>query len=273
MRLSIITINYNNISGLRKTVDSVLAQTWRDFEWIIIDGGSTDGSKELIEEIASRPESQISYWCSEKDKGIYNAMNKGIAKANGEYLNFMNSGDCFHENTTLEQVFEGKEYDADVLYGLAEFQYKEGPQIKDNPNPITLNHLYDSTIFHQSSFIRQELLNVGYDENYKIVSDWEKWIVWLLDERSFLHIDIVVSNLDAYGISNVSPDLNMKERMTVLSELFPKAVIKELELIHEVKQTNIYYPEIKPILELLKKRRVNRRLFRILINILNRLCK
>ena len=77
MKLSIITINYNNKAGLQKTIDSVVAQTWRDFEWIIIDGGSTDGSKELIEQY----QQHFAYWCSEPDKGVYNAMNKGIDKA------------------------------------------------------------------------------------------------------------------------------------------------------------------------------------------------
>ena len=88
MKYSIITVNYNNKEGLRNTIESVIHQTYRDFEFIVIDGGSTDGSAEVLKEY----DSQITYWVSEKDKGIYNAMNKGIAKATGDYLNFMNSG-------------------------------------------------------------------------------------------------------------------------------------------------------------------------------------
>ena len=80
MKLSIITVNYNNREGLQRTIDSVVSQTFRDFEWIVIDGGSTDGSKELIKQYADH----FSYWVSEPDKGIYNAMNKGILKATGE---------------------------------------------------------------------------------------------------------------------------------------------------------------------------------------------
>ena len=91
MKLSIITINYNNLAGLQRTIDSVVCQTWHDYEWIIIDGGSSDGSKELIEQY----QEYITYWCSEPDKGIYNAMNKGIDHAHGDYLIFMNSGDAF----------------------------------------------------------------------------------------------------------------------------------------------------------------------------------
>ena len=91
MKLSIITVNLNNLEGLKKTYESVVSQTFTDYEWLVIDGGSTDGSREFIEQ----HQDKFAYWCSEPDKGIYNAMNKGIVRAKGEYLNFMNSGDYF----------------------------------------------------------------------------------------------------------------------------------------------------------------------------------
>ena len=87
--LSIITVNLNNCDGLQKTIDSVVGQTFTDYEWIVIDGGSMDGSRELIEQYADC----LAYWCSEPDNGIYNAMNKGISRATGEWLLFLNSGD------------------------------------------------------------------------------------------------------------------------------------------------------------------------------------
>ena len=93
-KLSIITINYNNLEGLKRTVESVINQTSKEFEYIVIDGGSNDGSGAYIE---SKSE-HIDYWVSEPDKGIYNAMNKGIAKASGEYLLFLNSGDHLFSN-------------------------------------------------------------------------------------------------------------------------------------------------------------------------------
>ena len=92
-KISVITINYNNKSGLEKTIQSVISQTYFELEYIIIDGGSSDGSIDVIKKY----ENKIDYWISEQDKGIYNAMNKGIAQAHGEYCNFMNSGDCFHD--------------------------------------------------------------------------------------------------------------------------------------------------------------------------------
>ena len=100
MKYSIITVNYNNKEGLRKTIESVVRQTYRDFEFIVIDGGSTDGSTDILKEY----DEQINYWVSEKDSGIYNAMNKGIKKSIGDYLIFMNSGDCFYQNDVLETV-------------------------------------------------------------------------------------------------------------------------------------------------------------------------
>lgn len=101
MKLSIITVNLNNRDGLKRTIDSVVSQTFTDYEWIVIDGGSNDGSRELIEHYSDH----FAYWCSEPDKGIYNAMNKGIAHAKGEWLQFLNSGDVLYSNNTLASVF------------------------------------------------------------------------------------------------------------------------------------------------------------------------
>ena len=122
MKLSIITVNYNNKAGLQKTIDSVVCQTWRDFEWIVIDGGSTDGSKELIEQY----QQHFAYWCSEPDKGVYNAMNKGISKAKGEYLNFMNSGDCFYNEYSLSYFHAVYNPSIDVFYADADFIDEKG---------------------------------------------------------------------------------------------------------------------------------------------------
>ena len=97
MKLSIITVNLNNRDGLKKTIDSVISQTFKDFEWIVIDGGSTDGSRELIEQYVNH----FAYWVSEPDKGVYNAMNKGVKKAKGEYLQFLNSGDWLRDENTV----------------------------------------------------------------------------------------------------------------------------------------------------------------------------
>lgn len=150
IKLSIITINYNNVSGLRKTIESVKSQTFQDYEWIVIDGGSTDGSKELIEE----NKQYFSYWVSEPDKGIYDAMNKGTVLAQGEYCQFLNSGDYLIAPDTLAKIFS-KPLQADVIYGDVWF-------IKDNkviekrtyPDQMTLSFLFRSPLGHQATFVK-----------------------------------------------------------------------------------------------------------------------
>lgn len=121
MKLSIITINLNNLEGLKKTFESVFNQTFTDYEWIVIDGGSTDGSREFIE----AHQDSFSYWSSEPDRGIYNAMNKGILQANGEYLSFLNSGDYYADSETLANVF-CTNHEADILFGYM-IREKEKP--------------------------------------------------------------------------------------------------------------------------------------------------
>ena len=112
MLVSIITVNFNHLEGLKRTYESIVSQTFTDYECIVIDGGSTDGSREFIEQHQDR----FAYWCSEKDNGIYHAMNKGIRQAKGEYLNFMNAGDAFACSKTLAGVFS-EHRTADILYG------------------------------------------------------------------------------------------------------------------------------------------------------------
>jgi len=111
MKFSIITVNYNNKTGLFNTIKSVINQTFSDFEFIIIDGGSDDGSIEVIKEYSDR----ITYWVSERDNGIYNGMNKGIVQAKGDYVNFMNSGDTFYSNNTLENVYSMMNYNYIII--------------------------------------------------------------------------------------------------------------------------------------------------------------
>lgn len=119
MRISIITINYNNIQGLKNTLSSVLEQDYNNIEYIVIDGGSTDGSKELLVAKAN----ELHYWVSERDKGLYNAMNKGITQSTGDYLIFMNSGDVFFNKHVLSAIFVNRKYEADILYGNTVYKY------------------------------------------------------------------------------------------------------------------------------------------------------
>lgn len=220
LKLSIITVNYNNLSGLRNTVDSVMSQTWRGFEWIFIDGGSNDGSKEYIESIAVKPEANVSYWCSESDKGVYNAMNKGIARSRGLYLNFMNSGDVFYECKTLEK-WKDKKLEGDIVYGDWIRRYGDHDE---SVKPITdgLNTLiYFANICHQAMFIKKEKMIDGYDEKYKIFSDWRKWQELACTGVSFQYIPQTICIFEAEsGLSEKGRWISsVNEQLAILDDL------------------------------------------------------
>lgn len=216
MKLSIITINYNNREGLRKTIESVVNQAWNDFEYIIIDGGSTDGSVEVIKEFVDR----IDYWVSEPDKGIYNALNKGVAVAKGEYCNFMNSGDCFYSLNTLEKVFSIPAT-ADIICGNT---YSDYPKIP--PKEITFDFMFNGSICHQCAFIRTSLMQkYGYDEKYKIVADRKFFVqALILDNCSYEAIDVDVVKYDITGFSAANPVQSRLEYENVLEELIPERI-------------------------------------------------
>lgn len=220
VKFSIITINYNNKEGLRKTIESVINQSFKDFEYIIIDGGSTDGSIDVIKEYAS----YIDYWVSEPDKGIYNAMNKGIVQAHGEYLNFMNSGDCFYDGNILDMV--KLSLNADIVAGKL---YVEGKGVcgiyKDD---ITLLDLFLNVLPHQSSFIKRELFEDKlYDEKYTIVSDWKFFVESLIFRNcTFANLDVIVCKFEPGGISS-NNDLHEKEGVILHEELFPKRIFED----------------------------------------------
>ncbi|MGN0213203.1 MAG: glycosyltransferase family 2 protein [Muribaculaceae bacterium] len=223
MKFSIITINYNNYDGLRRTIESVVNQTCRDFEYIIIDGGSTDGSVDFIKQYAN----QINYWVSEPDKGIYNAMNKGVAVAKGEYCLFMNSGDCLYKSNVIHDVLASG-LDADVVCGDICF---ENNNICPNPDSVTMRTFYRGTLYHQASFIRTKMLKQApYDEELKSAADW-KWFVHKLifDDASYKHVPIVIADFEGGGISENNNHIGKNEVKQELERLFPKRVIADYE--------------------------------------------
>lgn len=221
MKLSIITINYNNRDGLQKTIDSVVKQTWRDFEWIIIDGGSTDGSKELIEQY----QDNFAFWCSEPDKGIYNAMNKGIDHAVGEYLQFLNSGDVLYDEKVLEEVFSLGLTD-DIISGNA-VRMDNNAIVRENIENLHWQILF-GTIDHQAAFIKRALFDeIKYDESLKIVSDWKFWMETIvLRNVSVKRIKVLVCKQDMTGISfnEKNYQLQIEEREKVLRSFFPPII-------------------------------------------------
>ena len=217
-KLSIITINYNNLSGLRDTWKSITAQTFRDFEWIVVDGGSSDGSPEFI----SQHQTEMVWWCSERDGGIYNAMNKGIMHAQGEYLLFLNSGDTLFEPQTLEKVFSNAS-EADVLYG--NWIEIKPMRRKKCFSPKTVNYYYFATrpLCHQTTFIRTTRLKQNpYDETYRICADWAKWVQMSRDGCTFQYLPVTVCNYRRDGISYTAQSQLRQEHKRILSDFYPK---------------------------------------------------
>lgn len=222
MKLSIITVNLNNRDGLQKTIDSVICQTFKDFEWIVIDGGSTDGSKELIEQYSEH----FSYWVSEPDKGIYNAMNKGISHAVGDYCLFLNSGDSLISKDIVSYVFSS-EHKEDIIFGYS-YVTKMGLKVGEfgtHSLDISPFNFIDNTIAHQSSFIKRELFYscFMYDESYKIAADLKFFFYCVYIKKvTCLSIDVPVSNFEIGGISNSEPKLCADEKKRILEEFLPK---------------------------------------------------
>lgn len=215
--ISIITVAYNNKFGLEETIKNVINQSFKNFEFIIIDGGSNDGSKELLESYSSK----IDFWISEPDKGIYNAMNKGIAKATGKYLIFMNSGDRFSSSEVLEKIAP-QFGDEDLIYGNAYYELEDRKKYEYRiPSKITIGSLLKEPICHQSAFFKKELFtNFGmYDEANKIASDWTFMMdLFIHHNISQKYINEFISIFEKTGISNTNLDLSFSEQKKYLAE-------------------------------------------------------
>lgn len=203
IQLSIITINYNNAKGLQKTIESVVSQNYKNIEYIIIDGGSKDNSVDVIKE----HEDIISYWVSERDSGIYNAMNKGIQKATGEYLLFLNSGDSLVCETVLEQLIKGEKGDTDLVYGDLIRTFSDGTQdFVEMPDFITVDRMMTQTLCHPVTLIHSRLFQEFglYDERLKIVADWAFFFkVIVHGNATQKHKKVTVANFMMDGLSSL----------------------------------------------------------------------
>lgn len=235
MRLSIITINRNNAAGLEKTLQSVALQTFKEFEYIIIDGASTDGSVEVVK----LHESEFAHlkWVSEPDTGIYNAMNKGIRMASGDYIQILNSADCLAAEDVTERMLVAleKACNPSILYGNMVKCFPDGHRMVDKSFSgleITMLGMFTGTLNHDPAYIRRDLfVKYGfYDESLKIVSDW-KWYLQaiILGSEKPQYVDLDVTLFDMTGISESNKELDRIERKQVLTQLFPEAVLKDYE--------------------------------------------
>lgn len=224
MLISVITINYNNREGLLHTIESVVSQSFHDYEYIVIDGGSTDGSVEIIKDNADK----IDYWVSEKDRGIYHAMNKGVVQAHGTFCIFMNSGDCFYNDSVLKTI-KSVASNKDIIVGKVAVNRKDVIISPPPKEELTFYHLYSGSIPHQGAFIRTDLLKkYPYDENLRISSDWKFFVqTMILDNCSVLFLENYVAKYDLNGLSSENPQLMREEKEKVLKELFPPRVLED----------------------------------------------
>lgn len=266
MKLSIITINYNNAKGLRKTLASITSQTYPNIEHIIVDGASTDGSVDVIKEYENQLNITHStihlLWSSEPDNGIYNAMNKGIEialgkrvvnafnrsersedknrgirKATGEYVQILNSGDLLAAPDVTERMMAALQMKGDgveLLYGnMVKYDYQNSRTLgKSTEVEYSLRQYYSSTMNHDCCYFRRDLFETYglYDESLKIVSDW-KWFLQTigLGKVKPIYVDIDVTIFDASGISETNLALRNQERRQVLAELMPPAVLADYD--------------------------------------------
>ncbi len=220
MKLSIITINWNNREGLRATMENVLGQSARDqFEYVVVDGGAPDGSGEML---ASEYAGRLDKWTSQPIKPIYRKMNMGVEMATGDYLLFLNSGDALNDADVVRDVLPHLDGTHDLVIGTI----MEGKRRTRVPDDITYLWMYKASIPHNGAFIKRELLvKHPYDENLTIVSDWKFFLqALILDNCSYKLIDRDIAYFDQTGISSTRPLQVEEERRKVLDDLVPARI-------------------------------------------------
>ena len=215
--ISIITIVFNNVSGIEKTIQSILSQSFKNFEYVIIDGGSTDGTLDIIRKY----EDKIDYWISEPDKGIYDAMNKGMKHSSGTYLWFMNSGDLIESSEILENIPWAE--NADVYYGETHLIDNSG-KILGTRTALTTRKLpvqmgwkdmmHGMVVSHQSFIVKKEITPF-YDTDYRYSSDIDWVIKCLKASRKIVNVHGVLSRYLIGGFSIENNRASLKERFRI----------------------------------------------------------
>ena len=210
-KVTVITVARNARNDLRRTMESVARLSYPDVEYIVVDGASTDGTVEMLEK------SKGVRWTSEADRGIYDAMNKGVTKATGEWVIFMNAGDRFASDDVIERVFSHPETDAaDVIYGDV---VKRGTVCSASPEPVDGHRMF---FCHQSCIARCKcLIDTPFDISHRMSADF-KWVKMMIKQgRMLVFVPVAVSEFDTGGVSNTSRSRGLADNMRVIRELEP----------------------------------------------------
>jgi glycosyltransferase involved in cell wall biosynthesis len=214
--ISIITVVFNGEKYLEETIQSVINQTYDNVEYIIIDGGSSDGTLDIIKKYEDR----IDYWVSERDRGIYDAMNKGVDVISGEWINFMNAGDEFYSKHTLNEFnIIKKNGNVNIIYGDVEILYNRFTKIQ---KAHKLDNIFLGMRFsHQSTFYKKSYIkNNKYNLDYKLSADYESILkAYILDFKGFLYINKVISKVLFEGTTSHNKIKSTKERIRIIKNL------------------------------------------------------
>ena len=230
LKISIVTLNLNNLDGLKKTAYSI--PKLDGIEWIVIDGISTDGSLEFLSTLDRKPDILI----SEKDSGIYDAMNKGIQLSHGEYVNFMNSGDFFEENffRNCKHEFEGS---CDIIYGNT--LLSDG-QLLNNPSNLDFFYIFNKMINHQSLFIKRNLLlKYPFSLKYNIVADWvQLFSILKYENPNIIYLNRTVCIYDTTGLSSRLDSERKNEKNVFLRSIYSDWELKDLNKLSKIRIRN-----------------------------------
>ena len=239
MKLSVITINLNNIQGLEKTMKSIFTQSFTDFEFLVIDGGSTDGSVEVIERNSDR----INYWVSEPDKGIYNAMNKAIVRSRGEYCYFLNSGDYLVSDDVFAKIFDTDCHESFICGNFTcdcKGIQQTDTSYRNRDWSFSLYDIFSGFLAHQAFFIRKDMFDKYglYDERLRIMSDWKLFFIAIgLHHEQVMYKDVNISVYDMDGLSShIGGKAIYAEKQQVLKEVLPSSPAEKLERLYYLEQ-------------------------------------
>lgn len=239
-KLTIVTINKNNLNGLKETASSVIKQRNTDFEWIVVDGMSIDGSIEYIKSISSF----IDLYIIENDSGIYHAMNKGVNLSSGKYLLFLNSGDVLVDGLFNDGLIDG--LSKDLEYGDCLIKTRTGFLTAKQPDVLSFQSFYAGCICHQAAFVRRDLhIKYPFDEKLKLASCRRFFLdIIVFGNASYHYLGRPIAVYDTGGMSSLHKDKLVEEQSKYITSYLPQMVLYDMERLRHydiyAKNSNLF---------------------------------